>query len=259
VAGALGPRKPARATELAGVIAATFEAPCNRPAGIAWDSGHLWLVCAEEPPTIYKLDGVTLAVLDSFAAPAAEFAFGLEHDGTQLWGDSNNPDRVYRVSDADGTLLDEFPVPFGDFVANGIAWGGSAIWESAFLDDLKRLDPVIGAVLHSLSSPGGEAPRGLAWFLGELWVVDANLVPTDAIYRLDPADGSVIDTFQPTGAELDFPFDLAWDGTDFWLTDLGTDRIHRLSLNLSIFADGFELLGGACVWSAHQGLADCCP
>ena len=248
---------PAAGDEIAGAIVETLDAPCDRPAGIGYDSGNLWIVCDEAPtPTIYKWDPDTETVLDSFPARAAEYAFGLDHDGSRLWGDTDVPEVIYSADEDDGSVLSFFASPFGeDSDPNGVVWDGSALWHSAFFEDLVRVSTA-GAVLDTIPSPGGTVPRDMAWVEGELWVVDANSNTEDGIYRLDPADGRVIGYFQPTGATLSLIYGLAYDGTSFWTTDINRSEVHRLSVNFKIFSDGF-VGGDVCEWSFSQGAGGC--
>jgi hypothetical protein len=92
-------------------------------------------------------------------------------------------------------------------------------------------------------------------------VVDANITAEDAIYVLDPDDGSVLGSFLPTAVppiDLELPFGLATDGARFGLTELegGSLKIHRMIAGDIVFYDGFET-SDFCEWSARQGGPDC--
>jgi hypothetical protein len=70
-------------------------------------------------------------------------------------------------------------------------------------------------------------PRGLAWDGTHLWVVagpDDFVKPT--IYRLDPRDGSVLQSFTAPAAGHR---DLAWDGENLWYSAHGTRSIYKLN------------------------------
>ena len=112
------------------------------------------------------------------------------------------------------------------------------------------MDPTTGDVTRTIPSPGTQSPRGLEWIDGTLWVVDANQYVTDAIHRVDPSDGSVLGSYQPTGATFGMIYGLAFDGTHFWLSDLTTAKIHKLLIAHDlIFCDGFQS-GGTAGWSS---------
>lgn len=225
-------------------ILETFDAPGRGPAGIGWDGTNFWLV-ANTDKLIFKLEPGTMAVLDSFAPPAASFAFGLDHDGTDLWGDTNEPDQIYRADDTTGVVSDSYASPFTS--PNGVAWEGAALWHSAFLQDLSLIDPSDGSVIRTIPSPGNRTPRGLEWVDGALWVVDANLEPEDGIYQIDPSDGTILQRMQIAGAT--YPFGLAFDGEYFWMTDYLADKIYKVDLMNFLLADDFES-GDTSAWSS---------
>jgi len=237
--------KALKSTAFAYVLA-TYTSPVARPAGLGWDGTHLWMV-SDSDQTIYKLDPETMAILDSMPTPAAEWSFGLDHDGVNLWGDLDEPEIIYQLDDATGTLLNSFSSPF--ISPNGVAFDGSQVWHSSFSDDLALMNPTTGTVTRTIPSPGNQAPRGLEWIDGTLWVVDGNTYPDDAIYKMDPSDGTVLEAYQPSGATFSLIYGLAFDGTHFWLSDLSTNKIHKLLIAEGvIFADGFEY-GDTSGWS----------
>ena len=242
-------------TGLARVVA-THDAPVDRPAGLGWDGSSLWMV-SDQDQTIYKLDPATMAVLDSFPTPTASWSFGLDHDGVDLWGDVDDPQLVYRLDDSTGAVLNSFASPFA--APNGVAHDGAMIWHSAFSMDLALMNPSTGATVRTIPAPGNGNPRGLEFIDGSLWVVDANTYPDDAIYRLDPSDGSVLGAYIPAGAAFGLIYGLAHDGTRFWLSDLDTAKIHTVELEDGlVFYDGFES-GDGLMWSGAGLLCGSTP
>jgi len=225
-------------------ILETFDSPGRGPAGIGWDGTNFWLV-ANTDKLIFKLEPGTMAMLDSFAPPAASFAFGLDHDGTGLWGDTNEPDQIYRADDTNGAISDTFASPFTS--PNGVAWNGSELWHSGFLQDLHLIDPSDGSIIRTIPSPGNRFPRGLEWVDGALWVVDTNLEPEDGIYKLDPSDGTILQRLRIPGAT--YPLGLAFDGEFFWVTDYLEDKIYKVDLMKFVLADDFET-GDTSAWSS---------
>ncbi len=238
--------KALKSTAFAYVLA-TYTSPVMRPAGLGWDGTHLWMV-SDSDQTIYKLDPETMVILDSMPTPAAAWSFGLDHDGVNLWGDLDEPELIYQLDDATGTVLNSFPSPH--FSPNGVAFDGSQVWHSSFKDDLALMNPTTGSLTRAIPSPGNQAPRGLEWIDGALWVVDGNGYVDDAIYKVDPSDGTILEAYQPTGATFGLIYGLAFDGTHFWLSDLTTNKIHKLLIAKDlIFYDGFEL-GDTSAWSS---------
>ena len=227
-------------------VVATYTSPVMRPAGLGWDGTHLWMV-SDSDQTIYKLDPETMVILNSMPTPAANWSFGLDHDGVNLWGDVDEPDLIYQLDETNGTVLNSFSSPYVS--PNGVAFDGSQVWHSSFGDDLALMNPTTGVLTRAIPSPGNQVPRGLEWVDGTLWVVDGNGYADDAIYKVDPSDGAVLETYQPSGATFSLIYGLAFDGTHFWLSDLDTDKIHKLLIAEGLmFADGFEY-GDTSGWS----------
>jgi outer membrane protein assembly factor BamB len=231
-------------------VVATYPSPVLRPAGIGWDGASLWFV-NDFDQTIYKIDPATMTVLATLPAPASTWAFGLDHDGATLWGDLDEPEMVYQMDDSTGAVLDSFASPH--FAPNGVVSDGAMIWHSGFGTDLTLMDPVASTVFRTIPAPGHQAPRGLELFDGSLWVVDGNTNPDDAIYRLDPSDGTVLGSYLPVDATFGLIYGLAHDGTRFWLTDLDTAQIHIIEIEETLlFYDGFES-GDTNAWTGVLG------
>ena len=77
-----------------GSLIATFPAIGELPTGLTHDGHHLWQ-SDNVSDTIYKLDPVTLAILDSFPSPGS-FPNDLAWDGQYLWVVDNGTDMLYQ-------------------------------------------------------------------------------------------------------------------------------------------------------------------
>jgi len=230
-------------------VVATYDSPVLRPAGLGWDGSSLWLV-SDEDQTIYKINPVTMVVLDTIPAPSATWTFGLDHDGIDLWGDTDEPELIYQIDDSSGTVLNSFASPYS--APNGVVADGAMVWHSAFAADLALLDSATGLVSRTIPAPGNGSPRGLELFGGSLWVVDANSYVDDGIHELDPVDGSILATYLPQGSSFELIYGLAHDGTRFWLTDIDTAKIHMLELEDGVvFVDGFQS-GDGLMWTSTE-------
>ena len=80
----------------------------------------------------------------------------------------------------------------------------------------------MGDVVNSFSAPTAGS-IGLEWIDGYLWAAS---VENSEFYRLDPADGTILETISVPG--LTRPYGMAWDGSDFWVTDTSSDIIARV-------------------------------
>ena len=74
---------------------------------------------------------------------------------------------------------------------------------------------------------------GLEWALDSLWPV---YWPDDAIWRIDPGDGSHDATY--AAPSTPYPYGMAYDGRWFWYTDQNENRIYRIDPSTMI-TNGF--------------------
>jgi len=144
--------------------------PDHPPEGLAWDSKgpYLWYCDELDTDSIYKLNPKTGNVLDSFPAPHAD-PDGLTWDGENLWNSDDGTGEIYKIDPGTGNVLKSFASPGPN--PDGLAWDGDQLWccdESDFKFTLLGTE---GTVAHRWSSPeGSEAPSGLAWGWGTLWM-----------------------------------------------------------------------------------------
>ena len=162
-----------------------------------------------------------------------------------------------QIDDGTGSVLNSFVSPF--LSPNGVAFDGAMVWHSAFASELVLMNPSTGTSVRTIPAPGNGNPRGLEVVDGSLWVVDANNYPEDAIYLLDPSDGSVQGAYLPSGAAFGMIYGFAHDGTRFWLSDLDTAKIHTIQFEDGlVFYDGFES-GDGMMWSGAGLLCGSTP
>ena len=81
-----------------------------------------------------------------------------------------------------------------------VIWSSSTI---AMTGDVEKQIPAPGSCLTGLTFDGKH-----------IWGVDRK---SDKIYKIDPADGKIINSFTSPGY---FPTGLAWDGEYLWISDL---------------------------------------
>jgi sugar lactone lactonase YvrE len=175
---------------LGAVYLERLDAPGPQPEGIASDGVHLW-VADFQTARIYRMDTQTGEVVTSYPAPGPR-PEGLAWDGTHLWHCDWETRLIYRlaVSDSELTIDRTLPTPEGARPV-GLTWDGEALWLTTWQPFyLHRLDPVSGSILQSRSLQDSDDP----------------LYPTASAR----------------------PEDLAWDGTQLWITDWFTREVHRV-------------------------------
>lgn len=119
-------------------------------------------------------------------------------------------------------IVNQFPSP-SDY-AHGLAWGDDKLWLcGAFDNTIYQLGPVNGAVLNSYQ-PSFSHLRGMAWDGTYLWVSDWSTT-VGRIYKLNPNDGAVIDSFLVPYGEVSEG--IAWANGFLWVS--GDTRIYKVN------------------------------
>jgi hypothetical protein len=224
--------------------------------GIVSHDGYIWVldywtdrIYRVYPKTVLDDDGITvlhsrgdsdfnLPIPDNAATPPCAPAVGGVCGGGSLtfaqnyfWNASPVTDDIIKLDPVDGDNLESentlsnltFPSP------TGITYDGTYFWIVDWQSNtLNKVLPEDGTVLASIPGPSSlpaydinnsgsyARPFGVAWDGFALWVSDQE---EDKIYRVNPADGSIIAFFNTPGTE---PRDLAWDGEFLWHVDQGT-------------------------------------
>lgn len=113
---------------------------------------------------------------------------------------------------------------------NGAAWDGSYLWVTNNDNDpgtkIQKINPTTGNMYVILTynysyTSGGYT--GMTYANGFLWPV---YWPDDAIWKIDPADGSHDNTY--SAPSTPYPYGMAWDGRWFWYTDQNENRLYRI-------------------------------
>jgi streptogramin lyase len=84
----------------------------------------------------------------------------------------------------------------------------------------------LGQVIRSFAAPAGTQPNGLAWDGNNLWM--SSYISQSGIYKLDPADGTVLHKCTPPVAWHEGYGGLAFDGTYLWQADAYGGGIYQL-------------------------------
>ncbi len=131
-------------------------------------------------------------------------------------------------------LLGQFVIEDSLYISggyiNGAAWDGSYLWvtnnDNAPGTKIHKINPTTGNMYIILTynysyTSGGYT--GMTYANGFLWPV---YWPDDAIWKIDPADGSHDNTY--SAPSTPYPYGMAWDGRWFWYTDQNENRLYRI-------------------------------
>lgn len=195
---------------------------------IAWVEGTIYQVIFSptEQRNIYKLDPATGTIL-AVIPYAGSSPQGLTYDGQHLWQSDVAGRMIYKLDPQTGQVLGQFPAPGDTPQPLGLGWDGASLWlaDSRSPEKIWELDR-LGTVLGFFPAPGA-SPYGLAWGAGFIWVSDNNLSGGALIYKMNPADGSIVASFvcPENGGS---PNGIAHDGENLWIAVNTTDRIYEV-------------------------------
>jgi streptogramin lyase len=179
-----------------GSVLLSFPAPSKNPTGLTFDGANLW-VADKSLKRVYKLNAWGI-MINSFPIPVKDSLRGLAFDGKDLW--ISGTKMIYKISRNGTDFNDSMKGKF-----YGMTFDGSNIWAvDTKLKKIEKLD-ASGSVLSSIPIPkGSSSPFGLAYDGVSLWLSDSK-----KIYRLNPANGAVLSSFNAPAKTK--PGDLAFE------------------------------------------------
>ncbi len=147
----------------------------------------------------------------------AERINGVTHDGRHVWA-------------ATGPRLVAFDAATGEVARTldracdaGTAFDGTHLYQIAEAR-IDKIDPVTGAVVASIPSPGKGGDSGLAWAEGSLWVGHYR---ERKIYQVDPATGSILRTIESNR----FVTGVTWVDGELWHGNWEDDESEILRID----------------------------
>jgi len=127
-------------------------------AGTAFDGEHLFQIAENR---IHKIDPKTGRVLASIPAPGGGGDSGLAWAEGALWVGQYRARTIHQVDPETGKVLRT--IQSNRFVT-GVTWVDGELWHGTWEgdeSDLRRIDPLTGAVLERLEMPPGVGVSGL--------------------------------------------------------------------------------------------------
>jgi streptogramin lyase len=134
-------------------------------AGTAFDGKHLYQIAEAR---IDKIDPATGAVVKSIPAPGHGRDSGLTWAEGSLWVGQHRDRRIHQIDPETGAVVRTIE---SDRFVTGVTWVDGELWHGTWEGDeseLRRVDPVDGAVLQRLQMPQGVHVSGLESDGGEL-------------------------------------------------------------------------------------------
>ena len=167
--------------------------------GLADAGGSLFFVDGglQGAHTLYELDSLSGAVLDSDALPATAPIGGLAYLGGLVYIQVDTTNQVLVFDPAADAVVRTFTVAAD--IAGGLTGAGDRglLYANNVNGAIFAIDPATGAVVRTLVPPNvGPLLGGLAYFSGEL--LAARFVPSQ-VFRINPNTGAVLGTLTLQG------------------------------------------------------------
>ncbi|MCF7911585.1 MAG: choice-of-anchor D domain-containing protein [Candidatus Cloacimonetes bacterium] len=212
-------------------VVETFIVP-EGAAGLAWDGEYLYCgIYGVNGDEFYQIDPSDGSWEYIFTVANLGDCFGLTYDGTHLWttdhpGSAANPAIAYEL-DMNGDIITQLNLP--DHYMSGICYDEGDFWVSTYYDPdgyIYRID-YAGNILQSFAAPDNQ-PWDLCIEGDYLWMAD---YWGDALYKIDPTDGSLIESHASEGVD---PAGIVYDGQYLWYCDngqgAGQDYLYKVDL-----------------------------
>jgi glutamine cyclotransferase len=139
-----------------GEVARTLACACD--AGTAFDGTHLYQIADAR---IDKIDPASGQVIASIPAPGQGRDSGLAWAEGSLWVGQYRDRKIHRIDPATGAILRT--IESNRFVT-GVTWVDGEFWHGTWDgddSDIRRVDPVSGAVIEQRDMPTGTGVSGM--------------------------------------------------------------------------------------------------
>jgi outer membrane protein assembly factor BamB len=212
-------------------VKATIPSPGLNISGLAWDGSYLWAL-DDSTDSIYQLDSSTGEVMFSTKLHT-EKPKGLAWNGKNMLfsGLDNKIFEMVIEKENFGLIKHVYTEPnklnTTRFRIKAITCDNEGIWYAHYAGWSSRIIKINnnGEVIFSALG----ISDGLAYDGNYLW----NLISTEGIsfgrvYKCDLLTGKRIGVFKIPGK---YPTSITFDGSCFWISDRGTKKIYRISID----------------------------
>ncbi len=213
--------------------------------GIATDGTNLYTTVATGATpngTIIQLDLTGNEISRIHIPIKAGVLNGLAWDGNYLWAYQNIPSRLIRIDYDTGIVSRNITSPS---VPHGMTWYDDLLWvENYGIDQTAAINPLTGAVEYVYSAPyhfdSGLTNNG-THFIQSSYAAS----PYEISFSEIPSEAGEI--FTQSSQFSTNMLDIAYDGSDFFFTENGTDWIQKsnsVTMGISdVWSNGLENVG----------------
>ncbi len=157
---------------------------------------------------------------------------GVAFDGTRVWVACGTDLRA--IDAASGVEVRRFPIA----ASGGTTFDGRYLYQVSH-DEIYKIDPETGQIVHSIPNPIPRASTGLTWAEGRLWLGHAH---ERKILQVEPETGVVLGVVRTDS----YVTGVAWAGGDLWHGTARGDEagaLHRVDAATGDLAERVSVPG----------------
>lgn len=223
-----------------GDVVASFAAPANYPIAMAVPNNYTkftWVYCNTSPYRIYRIDGNTGSVYDSFVSPQGNATRGLTYSyngggglptGSYLWMGNYRQYYIYRCRYTDGSVYASFPAnasTINGLAVKATADGGASptcmLSSNADTERVYHKNLITGSIQSLWTASHHVYDLAWDWRNEIIWTGYYD----DVVYGYNPY-GSIVASFTIPAY---YPLGFAYTSNYLWVgTTLGSHRIWMI-------------------------------
>ena len=178
---------------------------------------------------IYKHDGFSSTILDSFSSPGST-PRGLTWDGNNIYSSDSSLAKIYKHDGFSATILDSFSSPSSS--PQGLTWDGTNIYScDAGSNFIYKHDGFSATITNSFTCTLDDT-SGLTWDGSNLYHSDQSKT-----YKHSGFSGTITDSFSLASTGI------TWDGTDLYRGDNGGNKLCKQDGFSATILDSFSSPG----------------
>ena len=177
------------------------------------------------------------------ASPRPE---GIIYDGTYIWVGEVNDSKVYKIDPSNGSVNSSFSIPGA---THALALDGAGeIWTTSYWLNppvLYRYPQTFGSYDRSLTLASTMAyPTAMTFDSANncLWIVNTNSANPYRFWKLDPANGSVLDSWDLAGGTPSVTYGLCMDSDPNYLWMVAGNVLYKVSISGKQVVDTYVIL-----------------